>query len=175
MAIQIQLRRATAAQWTTANTVLAQGEPAIETDTQKIKIGDGSTAWNSLVYYQTTPNAVYTPRVLSQTTTTSQTALSWSSASYDQINITCANTSATCNVGLDGNSSPANGQKVLFKLKDSGTVCSIAFAQSGANRFRAVGTTLPTSTYAASKITYMGCVYNSADVTWDVIAVGLEA
>jgi hypothetical protein len=174
MAIQIQLRRATAAQWTTANTVLAQGELALETDTLKIKIGDGSTAWSSLAYYQTT-STVYTPRVQTQTTTVSQTTLSWNSASYDQINITCANTGATCNIALDSNSSPANGQKILFKLKDSGTVCNIAFAQSGANRFRAIGTTIPTSTYAANKITYMGCVYNSAEVTWDVIAVGLEA
>jgi len=51
MAIQIQLRRGTASQWTTANTLLAQGELGLETDTNKFKFGDGVTTWNSLPYY----------------------------------------------------------------------------------------------------------------------------
>ena len=50
MAVQIQLRRDTAANWTSANPTLAAGEFAIETDTDKYKIGDGSTAWTSLGY-----------------------------------------------------------------------------------------------------------------------------
>jgi len=50
MSIQLQLRRGTAAQWTAANTLLAQGELALETDTSKFKIGDGVTTWNSLPY-----------------------------------------------------------------------------------------------------------------------------
>jgi len=50
MAVQIQLRRDTAANWTTNDPTLAAGEFAIETDTDKFKIGDGSTAWTSLGY-----------------------------------------------------------------------------------------------------------------------------
>jgi hypothetical protein len=50
LAIQIQLRRATASEWTAANPVLAVAEMALETDTNQFKIGDGSTAWNSLEY-----------------------------------------------------------------------------------------------------------------------------
>jgi len=50
MPIQIQFRRGTAAQWTTANPTLAQGEMGMETDTYKFKIGNGSTVWNSLSY-----------------------------------------------------------------------------------------------------------------------------
>ena len=50
MADLIQIRRDTAANWTSANTVLAQGELGAETDTSKIKIGNGSTAWTSLAY-----------------------------------------------------------------------------------------------------------------------------
>ena len=46
----IQLRRGTAAQWTAANTVLAAGELGLETDTNKIKVGDGVVAWNTLDY-----------------------------------------------------------------------------------------------------------------------------
>jgi hypothetical protein len=46
----IEIRAGTAAQWTAANPVLALGEPGLETDTHKIKYGDGTTAWNSLPY-----------------------------------------------------------------------------------------------------------------------------
>jgi hypothetical protein len=61
MADLIQIRRDTAANWTSANTVLAQGELGAETDTSKIKIGNGSTAWNSLSYLiNTSGYAVYT-------------------------------------------------------------------------------------------------------------------
>ena len=47
---QIQIRRGTAAQWTSTNPTLASGELGAETDTNKIKCGNGSTAWNSLPY-----------------------------------------------------------------------------------------------------------------------------
>ena len=50
MAVKIQLRRDTASNWTAANTVLALGEPGVETDTLKLKVGDGITAWTSLAY-----------------------------------------------------------------------------------------------------------------------------
>ena len=50
MAVKIQLRRDTASNWTAANTVLALGEPGVETDTLKLKVGDGITAWTSLPY-----------------------------------------------------------------------------------------------------------------------------
>jgi len=48
--IQLQFRRGTATEWSNANTVLAAGELAIETNTNNFKIGNGSTTWNSLSY-----------------------------------------------------------------------------------------------------------------------------
>lgn len=45
-----KLRRGTAAAWTTADPVLLEGEPGLETDTRKVKYGDGVTAWTSLAY-----------------------------------------------------------------------------------------------------------------------------
>jgi len=51
VADKIQIRRDTAANWTSANPTLAQGELGLETDTSKIKAGTGSTAWTSLGYY----------------------------------------------------------------------------------------------------------------------------
>ncbi len=50
MSVKIQLRRDVAANWTAVNPLLASGEPAVETDTHKFKIGDGVTAWNVLGY-----------------------------------------------------------------------------------------------------------------------------
>ncbi len=44
-------RRGTAAQWTSADPILLDGEPGYETDTGNLKVGDGSTAWTSLPYY----------------------------------------------------------------------------------------------------------------------------
>lgn len=51
MSVQIQMRRGTAAQWATANTLLAEGEIGLELDTQKFKMGTGVLAWSSLSYY----------------------------------------------------------------------------------------------------------------------------
>jgi hypothetical protein len=48
---KIILRRDTAANWTSANPTLSGGEVGIETDTLRMKLGNGSTAWNSLSYY----------------------------------------------------------------------------------------------------------------------------
>lgn len=48
--VRIQLRRDTAANWTSANPVLGAGEMGIETDTDQFKVGDGTTAWSSLAY-----------------------------------------------------------------------------------------------------------------------------
>lgn len=53
MIAQIQMRRGTAAAWTSANPTLAAGELGVETDTRQCKMGDGSTAWTSLTYVAT--------------------------------------------------------------------------------------------------------------------------
>src|SRR5690348_15878577 len=50
MSSKIQLRRGTAAQWSSANPTLAAGEIGLETDTHHQKIGDGVTAWTALAY-----------------------------------------------------------------------------------------------------------------------------
>lgn len=51
MSVTIQVRRDSAANWTSAGPVLHQGEIGLETDTGKFKIGDGVTAWASLPYF----------------------------------------------------------------------------------------------------------------------------
>src|SRR5690348_5127181 len=49
--VLIQSRRDTAANWTATNPTLAAGEPGYETDTGKLELGDGPTAWNALAYF----------------------------------------------------------------------------------------------------------------------------
>ena len=51
----MQIRRGTAAAWTSANPTLAAGEWALETDTKFLKMGDGSTVWTSLAYLTALP------------------------------------------------------------------------------------------------------------------------
>lgn len=51
MAVRIQIRRGTAAQWTAANPNLAAGEVGYETDTGRLKVGNGTDAWTALEYY----------------------------------------------------------------------------------------------------------------------------
>lgn len=50
MAVRIQLRNDSAANWTAANPTLAAGEFGIETDTRKFKVGNGTSAWSALSY-----------------------------------------------------------------------------------------------------------------------------
>lgn len=54
MAIRLQNRRGTAAEWTSANPTLASGEIGFETDTAKFKIGTGTARWTDLIYSSTT-------------------------------------------------------------------------------------------------------------------------
>lgn len=46
----IQVRRDTAANWTSVNPTLSAGELGFETDTNKFKFGNGSSAWTALPY-----------------------------------------------------------------------------------------------------------------------------
>ena len=53
-----QLKAKMAAEWTANNPVLAAGVPGFELDTYKFKIGDGSTQWTNLAYFQISVGSV---------------------------------------------------------------------------------------------------------------------
>lgn len=61
MAVNIQLRRGLASEWTAANPTLMEGELGYETDTGLYKVGTGSAAWNALSY-----NGLYGTATLAQ-------------------------------------------------------------------------------------------------------------
>ena len=46
-----KFKRGTSEAWTIINPTLAEGEPGFELDTGKLKIGNGTTAWNDLAYF----------------------------------------------------------------------------------------------------------------------------
>lgn len=52
MAQIIRTRRDIKTNWETENPVLALGEQGYETDTGKLKFGDGNTSWNNLPYFR---------------------------------------------------------------------------------------------------------------------------
>lgn len=51
LAYTIKFRRDSSHRWREHNPVLAQAEPAYETDSGKFKIGDGTKRWNDLEYF----------------------------------------------------------------------------------------------------------------------------
>jgi len=55
MAYRIVLRQDTAANWTSNNPTLLSGEFGFETNTNRLKLGDGVRPWTTLEYFQSGP------------------------------------------------------------------------------------------------------------------------
>jgi hypothetical protein len=110
------------------------------------------------------------PKVNSTTSVASP--LAWNSTSYDEYALTALANALT--ISADANTAPADGQRMMFRFKDNGTAQTLTWTTGSARAFRVVGVTLPTTT-VASKLLYVGCIYNAADSRWDAIAVGQEA
>jgi len=51
MAVRIQHRRDSTADWQAADPTLAEGEIGLDNDLRRIKVGDGSSAWSVLPYF----------------------------------------------------------------------------------------------------------------------------
>ena len=105
MADRIQIRRDTAANWTSANSVLAQGELGIQTDTGKLKAGDGSPAWSSHSYYTlgTTGAAMYSDATANFTGDLQKSGVSVPSYSDTTANFTGALQKSGVPVAADAN------------------------------------------------------------------------
>jgi hypothetical protein len=119
MAIQIQLRRGDAADWTSTNPTLAEGEVGVEIDTLKLKVGNGTDNWNTLPYFG------------SAGTVTSVGALTLGTSGTD-LSSTVANGTTTPVITLNVPTASASNRGVLssadwttFNNKGSGTVTSV--------------------------------------------------
>lgn len=155
----IEIRRDTAANWTSANPVLASGEPGLETDTGKLKFGDGTTVWTSLGYF----SGSSAPNVQSVTSAATVTP----TFSNDLVKIT-AQAAALALANPTGTAVPGWG--LAIRIKDNGTARAISYG----TQYRAIGVTLPTTT-VISKTLYLACIWNADDTKFDVVAVAQEA
>lgn len=137
----------------------------LKTDDNLIVAAAG-TAANSVASIdatQTLTNKRVTPRVV--TTADDATAVIDVDVT-DQYQLTAMANATT----ISTTGTPTAGQKLLIRLKDNGTGRALTWDSV----FRAIGVTLPTTT-VANKTHYIGCVYNSTDSKFDVLAVGAEA
>lgn len=93
------------------------------------------------------------------------------SATSDQFNILGLTGAITM---LAPSGSPVDGQKLLLRIKDDGVGArNITWTTGSSGSYRVIGSVLPTTT-TLGKTIYVGCIYNSGDSRWDVIAVALE-
>lgn len=114
-------------------------------------------------------NTRINPRI--STTTSIASPLAWNSDNFDEYAFTALANALT--ISADAGT-PVDGQKIIFRLKDSGVARALTWTTGAAKSFRVVGSILPTST-TVNKITYVGCIYNAADARWDAVAVVTEA
>lgn len=121
---RIANRAQTASVWTTENPTLLKGEFGIETDTRKIKIGDGTTAWVSLAY-ATMPASEIDAAL----------AAKMAIATYDS--------------NADGTVNAADEAAAAVKLKTARTINGVSF-DGTANITVADGTKIPTSQKGAA-------------------------
>ena len=106
------------------------------------------------------------PRVTSVANASTITPVS---TNTDQYNITALAVPASFEIP---SGSPVDGQKLTIRIKDNGTARALSWNISSGG-YRIAGTTLPTTT-VASKVTYVGLIYNSQDLFWDVLAVAQQ-
>jgi hypothetical protein len=125
------------------------------------------TSTDTLVGRATTDtltNKRINPRVSS---TTSTSTLTPDISAFDQYNLTAQAASLTIAAPTG---TPVDGNKLILRILDNGTSQTISWNAT----YTAIGAVLPTST-TANKTTYVGCIYNSANTRWDVIAVTTQA
>lgn len=84
----------------------------------------------------------------------------------DQYNVTALAANATFGAPTG---TPADGQKLIIRVKDDGTARTLAWNAI----YRAI-VALPTTT-TISKTLYLGFIYNAADAKWDLVAKSQEA
>jgi hypothetical protein len=99
--------------------------------------------------------------------TASGSSLTPNGDTTDQYEVTALAVGATINAP---SGTPTAGQRLIIRIDDNGSAQSLSWNAI----YRAVGTTLP-STTVAGKTLYVGCVYNINKTKWDVIAISQEA
>jgi hypothetical protein len=108
----------------------------------------------------TLTNKRINPRTLS---TASTATLTPDISLYDQYNLTAQASILTVAAPIG---TPVDGNKLIIRILNPGTGYSITWNAT----YTVIGTTLPASMPPA-KMIYVGCIYNSTNTRWDVVAV----
>lgn len=169
MSETIQLRRDTAANWTSANPTLASGEIGIETDTGKFKLGNGSTGWTSLAYwngggaYGGAANGFTAPDVIT-VTDASVVGVNASLGNWFRVTLTSA-VGSTRSVAVPTN--PVDGQQIMFEFIQpaSGGPCTVTWA-SGTGGYSFEAGEAPVLSSAASTSDIVTFTYSGAAQQW---------
>lgn len=109
--------------------------------------------------------------IVSGTTSIASAANITPTTGTNQYNVTALAVAA--NIATPTGTAALDGQKLMIRIKDNGGARALIWITT-AGAYRAVGVTLPTTT-VLGKTLYVGCVYNSQDVFWDVIAIAQQA
>ena len=115
---RIQLRRDSAINWTTNDTILAEGEIGVELDTNKLKVGDGTTTWTALPYVAGEATA---DGVTSVNTRTGDVVLTKTDVGLDQVDNTAdadKPVSTATQTALDAKLSDAPSDTKQYARKD---------------------------------------------------------
>jgi len=179
MAVQIQMRRGLSGDWTTADPTLAAGEWGLETNTDKFKIGDGSTAWTSLDYSSVgvgTAGGTFSGAVnfgadgsgqdVNFYSTTAGDHMKWD-ASEEQLVITGTNAAVALHVA-DGNALFADDVTITGSLTVNGATTTISTTNTLVE-----DSLIELNTGASSNANDLGIVMergstgNNAIIAWD--------
>lgn len=107
-------------------------------------------------------------RIDPRTSSTASTAtLTPDISANDQYNLTAQAVGLTVAAPTG---TPVDGNKLILRILDNGTAQTISWNAT----YTVVGVTLPTTT-TANKMVYVGCIYNSTNTRWDVVAVTTQA
>ena len=127
---QIQIRRGTAALWTSNNPTLALGEIGYETDTKKAKMGDGATLWNSLPYWiPTLPNGTVVGTT--DTQTLSGKTISGANNTIQSVPTSALSISGAATGYAAASQSISTGNSIWGDLPTTTDQCTVTIGASG--------------------------------------------
>jgi hypothetical protein len=149
------------------NTNLADGELAINITDGKLYYKDNAG----------TVQIIATKDPIVSSTTSITSPLAWNSDNFNIYAATAQASNFTINADAG---TPANGEKIIFRITSDATPRVVTFTGGASKAFKPVGVTLTVSgsdftyTLTASKTTYFGAIYNAASDRWEIVALSQE-
>lgn len=144
------------------------GKSINEDASDNVGIGTTAPAYKLEVVGKTYASGGVVPR---STSITSASTITPTSDASDQYNVTALAVPATI---ASPSGTPTDSQKLIIRIKDDGTARGLTWTTGSSGSYRTIGVTLPATT-VISKTVYIGCIYNLADLRWDVVSIAQEA